>query len=648
MTMITLVIEVLFALVFLHSLAGYLRRRDPVQRDLTLVFTPLTALLVLEVVRIVQGTAELSPALAYVGLTLLLAQPYLTLRLVRTLRPVPPWMMRTALAMFVGPTAAFLLLGAPEVPLVTLPLVVGFFAVQGLAAVLLAGEARRRTGAPRARLMTAAAGTAVFGLCLLVSGAGGSAGRAGPALAVAGQLLALVSGLSYIVAFMPPRWLRRMWAGGAAYRVHQRLAQAPTDEPAATIWRRYAETVREVSGAVEAVVLLPTDAGPTCVAVSGEGPGDVRTTVDDLSRLLHQRQPVAVPGTSDSPLLGYARRAGARALVAVPIQLPIPSHGALVLLSQRHPLFVEDDVRLLGDLGTQAAILAERGAAAAAIRAANAQLEHRVQERTVALGLARTALLDVNQQLETQNTMLAQSNERLQRFAYVASHDLQEPLRKIISFAGLLLERTPADSDPDVAMYIDRIVGSTTRMKRLIEDLLMFSRVGTAAELGPVDCGPVVRSVLEALSVPLTDTAATVTYDDPLPVVVGNRTLLEQLFQNLIANAVKYRSGAPPRIHIGATELDQHWRFTVTDNGIGLDMAYADRIFQVFQRLHPRDRYEGTGIGLAVCQRIVEFCGGRIGVDSVPGTGSTFWFTLVAAPRPQIRERADAIAQHAG
>jgi signal transduction histidine kinase len=651
--MITLIIEALYALVFAHSLVTYVRRRDPVQRDLTLVFAPLTSLLLLEVVRRGLGRAELPLALEYVGLTLLLAQPYLTLRLVRTLRPVPRWAMRVALGVFVATVLPFYVLGEREIPLVTLAVVAGFFGVQGFAAALLGDESRRRTGAPRARLALAAAATAVLGLCLLVAAAGsGGDGPAGRIMKVVSEVLALLSGASYVVAFMPPRWLRRVWAGGAAYRVHHQLASAPVDDRPVDTWRRYTMTVRDVSGAAVALVLLPTATGPTCVAASGEA-GDgvdehaVTTTAADLAQLLDRPQPVPVVDGSGSPLLDHARQLGARVLVAVPVQLPAAGHGALVLLSRRHPLFVEDDARLLGELGAQAAILAERGTAAEAIRAANAQLERRVEQRTTELRLAQSALEDVNHQLGAQNVVLARSNERLQRFAYVASHDLQEPLRKIISFSGLLTERMPDGVDDDIAMYVDRIVGSASRMKRLIEDLLMFSRVGAQVDLGPVDCAAVLRSVLDALALALEQADATVTHDEPLPVVVAHPTLLEMLFQNLIGNAIKYRSEEPPRIHIAAEDLGAQSRVTVTDNGIGIDMAYSERIFQVFQRLHARDKYEGTGIGLAVCQRVVEACGGRIGVDSVPGAGSTFWFTLPAAPQPQpIRENTDVLAHN--
>jgi signal transduction histidine kinase len=648
--MVTLIIEALYALVFLQSLVTYLRRGDPVQRDVTLVFAPLTSLLVLDVIRRVLGVAELPLAVSYVGVTLLLAQPYLTMRLVRTLRPVPRWVVPVTLCIFVVTTVPFYVVGERNIPLVTLGVVIGFCAVQMAAATFLAGEARRRTGAPRARLVLAAAATAVLGLCLLVAGAGDAAGQAGHPLQVASEILALLSGMSYVVAFVPPRWLRRMWAGGAAYRVHRQMASAGADETPTDTWRRFATTVREVSGADTVAVLLPADTGDemVCAAISGAANGEeLMTTAADLHQLLDLAQPVAVPETAESSLLSFARRAGARALIAVPVQLSTPAQGALLLLSRRHPMFVEDDARLFGELGSQAATMAHRGAAAAAIRGLNARLELRVQERTAELRVAQAALEDINHQLEAQNTMLTRSNEELQRFAYVASHDLQEPLRKIISFSGLLMERMPEGLDPDAVMYVDRIVGSAARMKRLIEDLLMFSRVGGRAEVRPVpvDCGLVLRSVLESLAVALAESQALVTHG-PLPVILMNRTLTEQLLQNLIGNAVKYRSDAPPRIHVAAERLEEEWRLTVSDNGIGIDVAYSERIFQVFQRLHPRGQYEGTGIGLAVCKRIVESCGGRIGVDSTPGVGSTFWFTLPSAQTEPIQEKSDAGVAH--
>jgi signal transduction histidine kinase len=276
-----------------------------------------------------------------------------------------------------------------------------------------------------------------------------------------------------------------------------------------------------------------------------------------------------------------------------------------------------------------------------ATRELNTQLERRVEERTAELSHARAALENANRALHAQNAALGRANEELQRFAYVASHDLQEPLRKIVSFSRLLVERFPGDIDPDARMYLDRVTGSAGRMQRLIDDLLMFSRAGRPVDVGPVDCTTALRSALDSLSVPIADTDASVTFDH-LPPVIANTTHIEQLFQNLIGNALKYRGDAPPRIHVGVEERDGEWRFTVSDNGIGFDMDYADRIFQVFQRLHARGQYGGTGIGLALCKRIVESYGGRIGVTSQPGNGSTFWFTLPAAGSAQRREVSNA------
>jgi len=646
--MVTPIIEAFFALVFVRALIAYARRRDTLQRDLALVFSPMTVLLVLEIIRQVEGIPQLPTIPGLLGITLLLAQPLLTLRLVRAVRPVSHAVSWGAFAMFVVTTVPWYFLGTRQVPLVTLSTVIAFFVVQGWAATLLMAEARRRVGAPRARLTVAASATAVLGLCLLVAGAEPAVGRAENVVHLSSEVLALLSGVGYVVAFLPPRWLRQVWSGGTAYRVHQQMANAPISETPEQTWQRYARTVREASGASTVIVLLPGENGPVCAAISGDaGPAEVVTTAQDLRQVLDLPQPVSAPTATSSPLLAYAQQAGARVLTAVPLQLPSAEQGALILLSRRRPLFVEDDARLLGELGAQAAIVADRGAAAAAIRAMNAQLEDRVRERTAQLRVAQTALEDVNHQLEAQNAMLARSNEELQRFAYVASHDLQEPLRKIISFSGLLVERMPAGLDADTSMYVDRIVGSAARMKRLIEDLLMFSRAGGQVEMRPVDCESVLTAVLDSLAIAITESQATVTHD-PLPIIQSNRVSIERLLQNLIGNALKYRSDAPPQIHVGAERLDEGWRLTVADNGIGLDMAYADRIFQVFQRLHPRGQYDGTGIGLAVCKRIVESAGGRIGVDSIPGAGSTFWCVLPAPQDGPGRKESDAIGVHAG
>lgn len=225
---------------------------------------------------------------------------------------------------------------------------------------------------------------------------------------------------------------------------------------------------------------------------------------------------------------------------------------------------------------------------------------------------------------------LMRSNEELQRFAYVASHDLQEPLRKVTNFAELFAKRYAHQVDEKGQKYIDYIVDGARCMQQLIQDLLSFSRVSQAeVSLESVNLQITVKEALSKLQAARSESHANVTYDS-LPTVLGTPLQIKQLFQNIIANAIKYRGQESPRINISATQEGRFWRIAVRDNGIGIDPEFSDRIFVIFQRLHTRQEYSGTGIGLAICKKIVERHGGRIGVESELGKGSTFYFTLPA------------------
>ncbi len=234
---------------------------------------------------------------------------------------------------------------------------------------------------------------------------------------------------------------------------------------------------------------------------------------------------------------------------------------------------------------------------------------------------------------------LRRSNAELEQFAYVASHDLQEPLRKVASFTQMLDQRYGDQLDDRAKQYIHYAVDGAKRMQLLINDLLDFARVGRVTSGRTVmETRSALDSAMENLSAAIEDTEATVTADE-LPRVLGNKTQLTQLFQNLIENAVKFRSESPPRVHIGVTRSGEMWEFSCSDNGIGVAPRFADRIFLIFQRLHPRDVYPGTGIGLALCRTIVEFHGGQRWLDGgEEGQGTTFRWTLPAAdeevPKP--------------
>ncbi|MCU1499977.1 MAG: multi-sensor signal transduction histidine kinase [Acidimicrobiales bacterium] len=237
--------------------------------------------------------------------------------------------------------------------------------------------------------------------------------------------------------------------------------------------------------------------------------------------------------------------------------------------------------------------------------------------------------------LEDQALDLSRSNQELEQFAYVASHDLQEPLRKITGFCQLLQRRYGGELDERADEYIGFAVDGAKRMQVLINDLLAFSRVGRTTEgFTSVDLGAVATRALATLEGSVTASGATVEVG-ALPTTQGDPTLLELMFQNLIGNALKFRGEEPPVITVSAHQTATGWEFTCADNGIGIEPAYAERVFVIFQRLNSREDYEGTGIGLAMCRKIVEFHGGTMGVDpQPPGTGTTIRWTLpTAVPR---------------
>jgi signal transduction histidine kinase len=242
-----------------------------------------------------------------------------------------------------------------------------------------------------------------------------------------------------------------------------------------------------------------------------------------------------------------------------------------------------------------------------------------------------TLVEGIREQLEAQALDLKRSNAELEQFAYVASHDLQEPLRKIASFCQALQRRYGNQLDERAEQYIEFAVDGAKRMQILINDLLAFSRVGrSGTEHELVDLNPVLAEAEESLSSALKESGATVLTDE-LPSVRGERSLLVSLFQNLIGNAVKFRSEQAPVVRVSVTRQGQEWQFRCADNGIGVEKEYADRIFVIFQRLHTKEAYPGTGIGLAMCRKIVEYHGGRMWLDLDHKPGAEFRFTLPIA-----------------
>jgi len=250
------------------------------------------------------------------------------------------------------------------------------------------------------------------------------------------------------------------------------------------------------------------------------------------------------------------------------------------------------------------------------------------QKRLVESYMDITELKRMEEALRQKTEDLIRSNQELEQFVYVASHDLQEPIRMVTSFVQLLERRYKDKLDQDANEFIGFAVDGAMRMHTLINDFLTYSRVATRGKaLKPTDCQAVLEQSLGHLKVVLKESGAEVTHD-PLPTVMADSSQLEQLFQNLIGNAVKFHGQRSPKVHISASLDGNRWIFSVRDNGIGIAPEFKDSVFIIFRRLHGNDKYPGTGMGLGVCKKVVERHGGRIWVESEPGKGATFYFTL--------------------
>lgn len=293
--------------------------------------------------------------------------------------------------------------------------------------------------------------------------------------------------------------------------------------------------------------------------------------------------------------------------------LPVPARQGLKCAH----MIQETEIRRLPDQKNRALITIQD------VSHQYVQLEELKRER---LDLIRT-----RDELAQTNTELLSRNQELHEFTYVASHDLQEPLRSITSLAGWLNEDYPDALDDTGRQYLDHISEAADRMQALIEDLLALSRTGTdTIQQERLDLPQLLSEVFQRVEVAIVEKNAQVVVEEAPP-IHGDRRLITQLFQNLIGNALKFCQADRPRIHVTSQQLDGRWVFGVRDNGIGMESQFSERIFKPFQRLHSRSEYEGTGIGLSICKKAVHRHGGEIWVDSRPGHGSHFQFTLPTA-----------------
>lgn len=341
-------------------------------------------------------------------------------------------------------------------------------------------------------------------------------------------------------------------------------------------------------------------------------------------KLLHcARLSVEPAGTGDVWIRIVAEKLGLSNCIALPVMSrPGATLGVLFFGRRSTGPFSDRDERVAGSLASQAAIAID-----------NARLFTMAEQE--------------RKRLEAARQVLQRSNEELRQFAYIASHDLQEPLRTVASFTQLLVSRFGAQAGPQAAEFVSYIVDGVERMSSLIHDLLQYSSTGASKTLPsePISAEGALAEALFSLSAAIHQSGASITYDH-LPAVWVEKHALITLLQNLIGNAIKYRGEQPPRIHVSAEVSGGNWRFSVRDNGIGIAPEYHERIFGIFKRLHGKE-IPGTGIGLAICQRIVQWHGGEIWVESQPSAGSVFFFTL-PQEQPRIQQEIAEFASLAG
>ncbi len=331
--------------------------------------------------------------------------------------------------------------------------------------------------------------------------------------------------------------------------------------------------------------------GPTGTAIRTGKPSICENMLND---------PKFKPWREEALKRGYASS------IVLPISHNDKVFGALTIYSEETNPFSEEEIRLLQELADDISF---------GITSLRLQLAHNKAEKAL-----RKSLLD-----------LKRSNAELEQFAYVTSHDLREPLRMITSFLQLLERRYKDQLDEDANDFIGYAVNGAKRLDAMINDILIYSRVAKKGRsLSNVDMNLVIEKTFLNLKTSIDETNTIITYD-PLPTLVVDEQLMVQLFQNLVSNAIKYRSEKNPQIHISAEKIDSQWLFSVEDNGIGISEDHLERIFVIFQRLHTREEYEGTGIGLSIVQKIVHQHGGEIWVKSTLGKGSTFFFTIPAS-----------------
>jgi signal transduction histidine kinase/DNA-binding response OmpR family regulator len=620
MDLSTVIVELLFGVLFISAVVGYVRRRDALSRDVMLIFGSVAMLFVLVGARVVIG--PLPEWVNGLGLALLLAQPQFTLRLAHKLRPVHRPVRIGAIVAYLATALPLIVLPLTEAPVVVLAALGVFVVTDLLAAFYLSLEARHRVGSARVRLGAAAAASALLAMALLVSLVGSSLPPIRDVAADAGRVIALGAAGLYVVAFMPPRWLRAVWSAVANFDFTQDLIDVAAEAKDVAVWQRLADVARRATGSKATLVVAGESGAALVTAISAEG--------REVERLASARF-AAVPTANDElhPIwqgdLGKpARTIDAPYVSVLPFTLTGGEPGALVLFRARPSLFASDDHAMLSSLLARATVFAERSRAVA-------------EQAALAQRLAVTV------------QALEQAGQAKSDFLASMSHELRTPLSAIIGFSALMRDEPLVEdrrSVPDE--WIAHVHRSGEHLLALINDVLDLTKIEAGRinlERESFDLGTALAESVEGLR-PLADRKAIdMVLDVQAGAITADRGRLRQIVYNLLSNAIKFTPES------GQIKVEGRWEgddahVAVTDTGVGIAAEDLDHIFEEFRQVGDlKAREAGTGLGLALCRRLAEAHGGHLAVSSEPGKGSRFEVVLPSAratvdATPPIQPRA--------
>ncbi len=610
--LLVLLTRVFFVSLAIITFVDFVRHGDRIRRDIALVFISLASTTIITVILGILGLQV--PLLLKIGQVGVVSQPYLLLRLVAYFRTVPRNIKWLAIVGWVVSAAVVVFFTAPLPPAVTLPVLLYFIVINGYAVWAFIRGAFSSTGVARHRLRFAAAGSALLVFLFVVAGARLALPKAWPDITPVVQTLSILTVLTYYLGFAPPRWLRQSWQ---FMELRNYLLQdLPTlhTQSASSVLVRLRQAVMRAVGTDKVFVALWDREGNKLVLENvpeAAALRDFNLNEGIFKQVWRQPEPTMVYNTArlSADDIRLMKTLDAEMMFFVPFATNEGAVGLLLVFLEFASLFVDDDLNLLTIFAQQTAMLLENFRILDDQRMYSQDLERTVQARTEAL---------------------KRSNDELRQFAYIASHDLQEPLRMVVSYLQLIDSRYVSQLDNDAREFIGFAVDGAKRMKNLIEGLLAYSRVETQVQnFATVDTQKILDDVRNLLKVSIEESGATIV-NDPLPKIKANEAMIVQLLQNLVSNAIKYQKDNKPTVHVNAARQNKDWLFSVKDNGIGIDAKDLERIFVIFQRLHARNEYPGTGIGLAVCKKVVEHHGGRIWVESKVGEGTTFFFTIPA------------------